>query len=384
MKKLSLLSLLLAGLLIFSSCDKGELGPVANTSDPAAPEISSPSSGESYELDRNSAEAVAMTIEWSKPDFGFDAAPTYTIELDVAGNEFADPMEVAQVTQETSYEVTVGDINQLLLTEEFAGGQAHDFELRVTASIPDEDVSQAVSSSVAISITPFQTDFPPIYMVGEALKGWSLDQAITIPSSEPNVYTTLAHFDSQTQETPSFRLFTSDIENDGWDAGIYNYPYFADEGGEIDELLVNAEDGDQNFEFTGTTGWYRIIVNMDTYSVQLEEAEEPLMYMTGAGTGGWVEPGQDGSVKMNFVQEGVFEATTDFYSDGDANFRFFPQAGWGPDSYNYPYFANEGGTIDELLTNAEDGDENFEFTGENGTYYIKVNLNDYTVEMEAQ
>lgn len=374
MKKLSILSILLAGLLAFSSCDKGELGPVANTSDPEAPAVTSPSSGESYTLDRNQAEEEVMTIEWEKPDYGFSAAPTYTIHMDSAGNNFADPIEVAKVTQQTSYNVTTGELNQLLLAAGLAGGEAHDIELRVMASIPDEDVSKAVSEAVALTITPFQADFPPIYMIGSAVNGWDLDAAAIVPSSDPNVYTTLAEFTNG----EAFRFFA---EPD-WEAESWNYPYFADNGGDIDELFVDAQDGDNNFEFTGTTGWYRVTVNMDTYSVQLEEAEEPLMYMTGSATGGWDTPGSGESVKMTFIQEGVFEATTEFNSGGA--FRFFAQAGWDPDSYNHPYFAENNGEIDDLLIDAEDGDNNFEFTGETGTYYIKVDINNYNVEMEAQ
>jgi hypothetical protein len=376
MKKLSLLSILLAGLLIFSSCDKSEMGPVANTSNPGAPAVTSPSSGESFTLDRNQAEEELMTIEWEKPDFGFAAAPTYTIQMDSAGNNFANPIQIARVTQQTSYTVTTGGLNQLLLAAGMAGGEAHELELRVMASLPDEDVSQAVSEAVALTITPFLTDFPPLYMIGEAINGWSLDAAAIVPSSDPNVYTTLAEFTNG----GAFRFFA---EPD-WASENWNYPYFADNGGDIDQLLVDAQDGDNNFEFTGTTGWYRVTVNMETYSVQLEEAEEPIMYMTGAAVGGWDQPGTGESVKMTFVQDGVFEATTDFSSDGDANFRFFAQAGWSPDSYNYPYFADNNGEIDELLVDAGDGDNNFEFTGTTGSYYIKVDINNYTVEMEAQ
>lgn len=376
MKKLRIIPILLVGLLIFSSCQEKELGPVANTTDPGAPAISSPEYGESFTLDRTTPNDTLLTIEWSKPDYGFASAPTYIIELAAAGSNFAEPVEVARVSQQTSYSVTVSELNQLLLGAGFEGGQAHDLELRVMASLPDESVSQAVSETVTLTVTPFLTDFPPIYMIGAALKGWSLDAAVITPSSDPNVYTTLAEFTGG----EAFRFFA---EPD-WNAENWNYPYFADNGGDIDELLVNANDGDSNFQFTGTTGWYRITVNMGTYSVQMEQAEEPVMYMTGEAVGAWDTPGTGESVKMTFVQEGVFEAITDFSTAGAANFRFFAQADWAPDSYNYPYFADNNGEIDELLINAEDGDSNFEFTGSDGTYYIKVDINNYIVEMEAQ
>ena len=194
MKKLSLLSILLAGLLVFSSCDKGELGPVANTSNPSAPALTSPSSGESFTLDENQSEEEVMTIAWEKPDFGFPAAPTYTIQMDSAGDDFTDPIEVARVTQQTSYTVTTGGLNQLLLSAGLAGGEAHELELRVMASIPDEDVAKAVSESVALSITPYavEINYPKIYVPGsyQAASGytgnWSPADAPALYSLESN------------------------------------------------------------------------------------------------------------------------------------------------------------------------------------------------------
>jgi len=370
MKKLALILLSIVSIAALSSCDKAEMGPVANTSDPGAPAINSPEDGQSYELNRDQAGDTVMTIQWSEPDYGFNSAPTYNVELG-ASSDFSNAQQIAS-TQKTSVGVTVGSLNQMLLTMALAGGKSHNVHLRVTASINTDSTKNVVSSPVTISVTPFQTSFPPIYMIGSALKGWSLDQAVVTPSTEPNVYSTMAEFTNG----EAFRFF----KEADWSAENWNYPYFADNGGTIDPMLENANDGDLNFRFTGSTGWYRITVNFDTYNVEMEAVDEPVMYMTGSGTGAWDTPGSGESVKMTFVQPGVFEATTDFQ---DGAFRFFGQAGWAPDSYNYPYFANNGGTIDELLENANDGDSNFQFTGSAGSYYIKVNINDYVVEMEA-
>lgn len=370
MKKLSILSLVLAVTVAFSACDKADMGPVANTKSPGAPAIQSPESGQSFTLSRDKMKETAITIEWTKPDYGYAAAANYQVQLDEAGNDFANAQEVASVDT-TMVGVTVGDLNQMLLAMKLSAGQAHNLELRVTASISDS-VTKAVSEPVSISVTPFQTDFPPIYMIGSAVGGWSLDQARIVPSTEPKVYSTLAEFTNG----GAFRFFGQQ----DWGPDSWNYPYFADNGGDIDQLLVNANDNDSNFQFTGSTGWYKVTVNMDDYSVQLEQAEEPIMYMAGSFFGNWSTPGSSETVKMDFVQPGVFEATTDFESGA---FRFFGQAGWLPDSYNYPYFANNDGTIDELLENANDNDSNFQFTGSSGSYHVKVNINDYKVEMEA-
>lgn len=377
MKKLNISILFAAvmGLFTLAGCDKGELGPVANTGTPGAPAITAPAQGASFTLSREVPDTTTVvTIEWSEPDFGFPAAPSYTVQLGISGNDFADAENLGTV-QRTSFSVAVGDLNRMLLAKELPGGEPSSLQLRVIASISDS-VSAAVSAPVTIQVTPFLTTFPPIFMIGSAVGGWNLDLARIVPSTEPNVYSTLAVFTNG----GAFRFFGQQ----NWGPDSWNYPYFADGGGTIDPLLANANDGDSNFQFTGTTGWYRITVNMETLNIDMTEAEEPLMFMTGLATGAWDKPGTGESVKMIYIQDGVFEATAEFSSAGDANFRFFPQPDWAPVSYNYPYFADNGGVIDELLINAGDGDSNFAFTGTDGTYYIKVDINNYTVEMEAQ
>lgn len=362
----SFLYTLLFCFIAFTACDKKD-GPVANVSSPGAPSIVSPSSGESFTLNRDQPDDISMTIEWSKPDFGFSSAPTYTVELGVAGDNFANPMILAK-QQKTSYPVVTSKLNEMLLTAGLAGGEAHSMELRVTASISDS-VSKAVSQPVELSITPFQTDFPPLYMIGEAVGGWSLDLAVIVPSTEANVYSNIAKF----TQGEAFRFFS---EPD-WESENYNYPYFGE--GSVTSLLENAQDGDSNFRMTGETGFYRVTVNMNAKTVEMEPVDEPVMYMTGAGIGGWDQPGTGASVEMTFVQDGVFTATTDFIN-GEA-FRFFGQADWSPDSYNYPYFSD--GTVTDLLEDAQDGDNNFKVVAESGSYTITVNLIKPSVEMEA-
>ena len=372
MKKLILLILGLSGLLIFTSCED-TTGPVVDT-EPEAPEISLANAGASFVLNRQESAMEMDVMEWTSANFGFSAAVQYTIELDPTGSTFETPVELATMNG-TSYSTTVGQLNERLLTAGLAGGEENTVYLRVKAHVND-DVSPAYSQPVEVTFTPYQDSFPPIYMIGAAVGEWNPDAAVIVPSNEPNSYTTLAEFTSN----EAFRFFGQQ----DWSPDAWNYPYFADNGGDIDPLLVDAEDGDNNFRFTGTSGWYRVTVNFETYSVQLEDAEEPIMYMTGLAVGGWDQPGTGESVKMDFVQEGVFEATTDFSNAGDANFRFFGQADWSPDSYNYPYFADNDGEISPLLGNAGDGDSNFQFTGDDGSYYVRVDINKYVVELEAQ
>lgn len=372
MKKLILLIFGLAGLFVFASCED-TTGPMV-TSNPEAPEITGLSTGSSIVLNKVDEEMEMDVMSWSPASFGFSAAVEYTIEVDPQSASFDTPTELATVT-DTSYSPVIGVFNERLLTAGLNGGEENTVYVRVSAHVSD-DVSPAYSEPVELTVTPFLDSFPPIFMIGEAVGGWDPSLAVIIPSEEPNVYTNLARFESDA----AFRFFGQQ----DWGPDSYNYPYFADNGGDIDSRLANAQDGDSNFQFTGTTGWYRVTVNLETYSVQLEEAEEPIMYMTGLAVGAWDQPGTGESVKMTFVQDGVYEATTEFSNAGDANFRFFGQADWGPDSFNYPYFADNNGEIDELLLDAGDGDNNFQFTGDDGSYFVRVDINGYTVEMESQ
>lgn len=61
MKNLSLILLTIFGLVIFTSCED-DLGPVAN-SDPGAPELSTPESGDTYTLSQDEADETLFTLE---------------------------------------------------------------------------------------------------------------------------------------------------------------------------------------------------------------------------------------------------------------------------------------------------------------------------------
>jgi hypothetical protein len=82
---------------------------------------------------------------------------------------------------------------------------------------------------------------------------------------------------------------------------------------------------------------------------------------------------------MTWVKDGVFTTTTEFVNNA---FRFFTSYGdWGS-GRNYPYYLNDGFTIDPNFEDANDGDNNFQFVGTPGTYTITVNYLDNTITLE--
>lgn len=362
MKYIKYITFALAFILVLAACEEKEM-ITYNPEEAQASNLTVPS-------------AITLTMEnetdsvgfsWSAADYGVRVSVTYSLQVAAASN-FTNAITFYEGSA-LAYKTTVKDLNTKLLNnlglEPDADSEVY---CRVQSSI-NPNVDKLVSGVRTLTVKPYATVFPPIYMIGAATGGWDLAKAVEVLSSAPNLYSTITYFISN----EAFRFF----EQPQWDATNYNFPHFS---GTVSALLENAGDGDQNFKFTGESGWYRITANLKDLSVQMEEVDEPVMYITGAATGAWAKPGQEGSHKMNFVKENVWIDTVNFIS-GEA-FRFFPQADWGPASYNFPYFSD--GTVSAMLENAGDGDENFKFTGTSGMYEITLDLNKLSVEMVNQ
>lgn len=323
-------------------------------------------SGSSFVLLMDDADNTFQTFSWTKADYGFDAVISYSLLADKAGNNFASPLTLASVTHATTAVVKTGALNEMLLGAGYDPEVAADLEFKVQSTI-HPDVAPVYSNVVTATVTPYATEFPPIYMCGAATGGWNWDLYTykEVRSSAPKIYETIAHFLSG----ETFRFFTGT----GWGFASYNYPYFT---GTVSSLFENANDGDLNLRFTGTTGYYKITVNMNTKSIAMEAVDEPVLFATGAALGGW--DWTTNFIQLTWKSNGIFQATTQFANE---TFRFFGQAGWGPIGYNYPWF--DGGTVAAEFENANDGDSNFRFIGTPGNYKVTVNLLDKIVTMEA-
>lgn len=335
------------------SCEDDRVKPTVN-SDITPNELLAPSSN-SFVLTLADRDNILEKFKWTAPDFGFQASISYRLQIDVAGNDFANPQQVIS-TYDNESDVVVGSFNELLLGLGLAPEEPADIEMRVV-SIISNHVDPVYSTIRTLTVTPYATVFPPIWGMGAALNGWGPwpDNAVEWQSGEFKKYETITYF----KNGEAFRWFNQ-LD---WGPESFNYPFFTT----VDPLFENANDGDSNLKVAGTSGWYKVGVDLNTKTVTAEAVSEPVLYMVGAGVNGWNwDPGTP--VKMTYIKPGVFEATTDFSNDA---FRFFAQADWGPTSYNYPYFT----TVAGIFENANDGDSNLKFVGTPGTFTIRVDLN---------
>jgi hypothetical protein len=300
-------------------------------------------------------------ISWTEPDFGFGASVTYSLQIDKAGADFGNAYELTS-TSGTSAVLTIGEINSALLALGLTPDQAADVEIRVVSTISGQ-VAPLQSTTLNVTMTPYATTFPPIYIVGDA-QGWNLDNALELQSTGPGTYEATGIF----QLSGKFRFFATP----SWDAEQYRASTFA--GGTISNLISSAGDGDSNFIFNGATGYYKINVNLTTKTIAIEAASAPTMYIIG-DVQGW---NLGNALEMNSLGGGQFEVIGQF--NQDAIFRFFVSPDWAADQYRWSSFA--GGTVDTELSDGGGSDSNFKFAATSGIYKVVLSVNDKTITVE--
>lgn len=354
-----LLALLMIG--VFTGCEDDSIKAVLKSD--VSPNVLQTPATTSFVLSLDEKDNNFATIGWTATDFGFSASVSYTLEADLAGNNFENAIELA-TTSTLSAALNVGSTNDILLGMGLTPEEPTEVQLRVV-SVVNDNVEPVYSNSITITLSAYATSFPPIWGMGAGLKGWGPwpANAVEWQSSEFRKYETVAYFTNG----QAFRWFAQ-LD---WNPVSYNYPYFTT----VSSVFENANDGDSNLRVAGPSGWYRVAVDLGARTVTATAVDEPVMYMTGAGIGGWDQPGTGVSIKMTYIKPGVFQADANFVSGAD--WRFFGQANWSPVSYNFPFFTS----VPDYFGNANDGDSNFRVLGESGTKKVTVDINEKTVTL---
>ena len=181
MKKLLNYIPVLGVALAFAACESDLDGATYNA-ETAQAAVLSDLTTTNYVLESRNSENVAFTLEWTKPDLGYPAIVTTTIDLDLAGKDFSHARSLASVTTATSQEVTVGSLNSAIINllhdygieEDFS---ARNFEIRLASSI-SQAKEPLYSNVLTLNITPYSMDiqYPEIYVIGD-YNGWAQDES---------------------------------------------------------------------------------------------------------------------------------------------------------------------------------------------------------------
>uniref|UniRef100_UPI00404A2BC7 SusE domain-containing protein n=1 Tax=Flavobacterium sp. TaxID=239 RepID=UPI00404A2BC7 len=330
------------------------------------PVITSPSSNDSFELTIASSEELAMTVSWTDAalasDLGLDI--NYAIQAAVAGSEFASPVSLGNVSNNSTLEVTHSDLNAVALGLGFVAETAGNIDLRIVAtnSNLNEDVLTRTSSLVTISVTPYLVSFPNLYLVGDATTpGWNNNNNNTPVfrnQNLPNNYVYTGYFNSG-----AFKMLEV--------KGAWQPQWGTNDGS---TLAVNPGGGSDPGTFNvSTAGYYTYnfttVGESGSFTVTPFDATSAPTYTTmgiiGAAIGGW----GDGD-EINFTQDPnnphLWFALGVTFTNGQ-EFLIRANDGWN-EVWRY-----NGST--ELYGNAflAGGGDNFPFNADTGNYDVWFN-----------
>lgn len=276
------------------SCSE-DLDPVIS-SDPQSPVLMSPESGTSLVLTAEE-ETKEVIFEYQEADYGFSAATGYTVQMDLVGNGFAEPVDVINSTSNRAI-LTYADLNQKLLSRGLMPDEETTVEMRIKAFLND-NISDEFSETITMSLTPYEValQYPKMYVPGD-YQGWNPANENTILYSvkSDNVYEGFVHLITGNGE---FKV----NEGPNWDVN------YGDDGA---DGILDAGGANMKVDAKGT---YMLTVNLNdkTYSIGA-----PLYWgiIGDATAGGW-----DSSTPMEFdADENILTLNADL-SVGNMKFR---------------------------------------------------------------
>ena len=285
MKKYIIYSLVILGVL--TSCTKKELTPIVKLG-PAA-SISNPASGSSFTLAEDAQDEVMSVFSWSAADFGFQAGVDYDLQMDKAGNNFADVISLGVVNSLSIEDITEGQMNAILLTKGLPDGVAAALELRVVATV-SPDVAPLISDVVSINVTPYKSVilYPQLQVPG-SYQGWNPADSTTAVYSlksdknfEGYIYFATGNTEFKFTDGPSWDTNWGDDGADGTldpggsniiavDAGVYKlnvnlndltYTSAKTDWGLIGSATPGGWDSDQDMIHDAASGTLKITLDL--------------------------------------------------------------------------------------------------------------------------
>jgi starch-binding outer membrane protein SusE/F len=168
----NIVKILFLGVALMSawSCKKDEIQAVLN---PTAA-LTASLSKNTVVLLKDSTALDALSVSWVKPNFGFDAAPSYTLFIDKAGNNFAKAVTF-NLGAGLSRVFKVAELNSIVRGLGLEPGTAGDLDVKVQCLIGDKTLY--VSPILALKATAFADKldlFTNWGLVGDATaNGWN-------------------------------------------------------------------------------------------------------------------------------------------------------------------------------------------------------------------
>ena len=232
------------------------------------PVITSPDATFSIVLSDIDPEALAMTTNWDDPEIGENSTETvnYDVQIATAGTDFATINSLGTVQDLLTLDINHSALNELVLAMGGTPGEVSNYDIRIKATVETGSGDLIRTSEfITIAITPYETVLPAIlYVVGAGAvdAGWSWDSPVEL-TLQGSVYS--GNIKLTPNNGGNFRFFTV---RDDWSSG-QNYTYYETRGYTFDNDLTNANDGDNNFLFTGVEDEYSLVIDTENETITL-------------------------------------------------------------------------------------------------------------------
>ena len=320
----------------------------------------------SYVLEATKAAEIAQVFSWGVFDMGYNAAVTYSLEMDLAGNNFANAVELASGNTLT-VSITVGQLNAAMLrlkrVYDFEDASEQNVGFRVMGSI-SPNVEPFYTNVVSTKITPYSAsvDYPKIWVIGDFC-GWNHGRSQFLYAfTGGDLYEGLIFFDDKAAN--GFKI-TGEAN---WNNGNWGLPDGDTPPAEASSITLWDDGGSKDIKCYSKNFY---VFSYNTSSLELKMLNSMNTFgIIGDGANGW---GDDDDIPFDFdTQNQVFVATVTL-TDGSIKFR-------ADQAWNYNLGQKSGA---ETGIMAKDGD-NISIVA--GTYKITVNLNnsdEMTYKIEA-
>lgn len=255
--------LLISGFYLHSCQDAFEI--IVSEGDP----ISISSSSADVILDQRLASNSALSLNWTRgTNLGTGSSISYTLEMDVSGNNFASAeiYDMGKGIYEKSF--TGGDLNDLLIeTWGIATGISTSFEARITAHISEETVEDDTSDPVTFTVMAFKSVSEQLFIVGTASPNG--EDIVTAIELTPSATRPWEFVYQDILSAGSFRFAVS--QDECWCQDFYTM----DQSDE--EMMVYNEGGvgDDDQWLIAEAGKYKIKVNLIDLSIHIERLVGP-------------------------------------------------------------------------------------------------------------
>jgi hypothetical protein len=340
MKKLltKILAISSIGLLLLPSCKKDENRAVATIGKTGTLAATSTAPA----LSKDKADDVAVTFSWPATTVtGYAAKVSYTLQIDIKGNDFKSTKLVEVPLTSTTQTYKVQDFNALLLGMGLPFTGASDVEVRVKAGLAANAVTY--TNVLTLSVTPYPlVSF--IYLAGQYQstdggKQWKPETGDSLKSATSNgIYTGIINFKTGT----GLEFKANPAKN--WD---HSY-------GSSDGSATVTYDGGDNLK-APAFGLYTITLDLNTKKLTFTPVANYYSVIgAGSPTADW---GIDADMKFN-NGTGVWDITGTFTGE----FKVRKNHDWTI-SYGTPKTGADGSTL------ASSDDDNLKVTA-SGTYYF--------------